>query len=121
VTNTNTTSEEARVPIDLIGALDNKLADMDVTVLIDFWAKWCGPCKVMMPHLSTIQGEFAGRLAVLKVDVDQHPDLLARYGIQAVPTLVVWVPGKGEVARMARGASLPVLREFVAPWIAPAT
>lgn len=109
------------MPIELNGSLEDTLADSSVPVLIDFWAKWCGPCKVMMPHLSTLQGEFAGRLTVLKVDVDQHPELLARYGIQSVPTIVLWVPEKQEVARLSRAATLPVLRDLVTPWVAPAS
>lgn len=107
--------------IDLTGPLADTLAESRVPVLIDFWAKWCGPCKVMMPHLTALEAEFSGRLSVVKVDVDEHRDLLAEYGVQSVPTLVLWVPGKNEVARVARTATLAVLRDLVTPWVAPAS
>jgi thioredoxin 1 len=63
-------------------------------VLVDFWAEWCGPCKMLMPALDEIAVELAGRVKVGKVNVDASPDLAARYGVQSIPTLLYFSGGE---------------------------
>jgi thioredoxin 1 len=63
-------------------------------VLVDFWAEWCGPCKMLSPVLDEIAAEQSARMKVGKVNVDQQPALAARYGIQAIPTLLYFSDGK---------------------------
>jgi thioredoxin 1 len=73
-------------------------------VLVDFWAEWCGPCKTIAPVLEELAGEQAGKLRIAKVDVDENQGLARQYGVQSIPTMIVFKDGV-EVHRMvgARG------------------
>jgi thioredoxin 1 len=66
----------------------------DQPVLVDFFAEWCGPCKVMAPELKKLVDRMGGRVRVLKVDVDRNPEAAAHYGIQGVPTLILFRQGR---------------------------
>jgi thioredoxin 1 len=82
-------------PITLTSeTFDTTLASTDQPVLVDFWAEWCGPCKMMSPILDQLAAEQAGRATIAKVDVDAYPDLQARFGIRAIPTLIVFKNGQ---------------------------
>jgi thioredoxin 1 len=73
-------------------------------VLVDFWAEWCGPCKTIAPILEELSDEQAGKLRIAKVDVDDNQGLARQYGVQSIPTMIVFKDGV-EVHRMvgARG------------------
>ncbi|AFY67022.1 thioredoxin [Geitlerinema sp. PCC 7407] len=70
------------------------LAESEVPLLVDFYAAWCGPCQMMAPILEQVQHRLSGRLKVVKIDTDRYPQLASRYGIQALPTLVVFKQGQ---------------------------
>lgn len=63
-------------------------------VLVDFWAEWCGPCKMIGPALEDIAAEYKGRLKVAKVDIDSNPEIPTTYGIRSIPTLMIFKSGK---------------------------
>jgi thioredoxin 1 len=82
-------------------------------VVVDFFAEWCGPCKAMAPALDQVSQEMAGKVKVVKIDVDQNPEITQKYRIQAMPTLMVFKDGK--VAAQQVGAL--VQKKKLEDWI----
>ena len=83
------------------GNFDDEVLRSTVPVLLDFWAPWCGPCKVIGPIIEQLAEEYSGRLKVGKVNVDDESDLAGKHGIVSIPTLVVY--HNGEIANQAVG------------------
>jgi thioredoxin 1 len=72
--------------------------------LLDFWAEWCGPCKFMNPIIEELEKEMAGKVTIEKIDVDEHQDIAAKYGVMSIPTYIVEKDGK-EVERIIGATS----------------
>ena len=85
-----------------------------VPVLVDFWAEWCGPCRMVSPVVEKVGRDNAGKLKVVKVDVDGAPEISARYGVQSIPLLVLFVGGE-EADRLVGAVPEAQLRRWLAP------
>ncbi|CAN7563470.1 Thioredoxin [Neorhizobium galegae bv. officinalis bv. officinalis str. HAMBI 1141] len=80
-----------------------EVLDAAEPVIVDFWAEWCGPCKMIGPSLEEISNELAGKVKVVKLNIDENPELAAQFGVRSIPTLAMFKGG--EVADIKVGAA----------------
>ena len=98
---------------------DRLIAHATVPVVVDYWAPWCGPCRMVAPELEKVAARRAGRALVVKVNTDQLSDLGERYGIRSIPTLAVFVDGR-EAGRSAGARPAEEIERFIDSVPAPA-
>ena len=82
---------------------ESEVLNSKLPVIIDFWAEWCGPCKMIAPHLEALADELGEQLEVIKVNIDENPLTPTRYGVRGIPTLMLFK--NGEVAATKVGAA----------------
>ena len=95
---------------------DEEIKGADVPVLVDFWAEWCGPCKMIAPILDEIAGEQNGKLRIGKLNVDDNPGVAQRFEVMAIPTLILFKDGEVQkrlVGAKGKGQLLQELHEFL--------
>lgn len=86
--------------------------DTELPVLVDFWAAWCGPCKAIAPHLETLAKEYEGKLKVVKIEADRHPETTNQFNVTSLPTLIMFKRGK-QVKKHVGSANLSKLKTIV--------
>ncbi len=95
------------------GDFDSTLQGASTPVLVDFWAEWCGPCKRLGPTIDAVAAELDGKLTVAKLNVDENPNVVGRFGIRGIPTLILFKGGKA-VDQVVGLVSKDALKNMVA-------
>jgi len=98
------------------GAFQKTVLDSPIPVIVDFWAPWCGPCRMVAPTLDKLAKEHAGKLLIAKVNTDEHPEWAGRYGVQGIPTMLL-VSGGKLIHRQVGALPEPMLRDLVAQFL----
>ena len=93
-------------------SFNSDVLNSEKPVLVDFWAEWCGPCKMIAPILNEIADEYAGKMKICKVDVDSNPETAAKFNVRGIPTLLVFKNGTVEATKVG-ALSKGQLIEFV--------
>jgi thioredoxin 1 len=93
-------------------AFEKSVLQSDLPVIVDFWAPWCGPCRMVAPTLDKLAKEYAGKLVIAKVNTDENPEWAGKYGVQGIPTMLLVAQGK-IVHRQVGALPEPMLREVI--------
>jgi thioredoxin 1 len=97
-------------------SFEHEVLESDKPVLVDFWAEWCGPCRMLAPTIEALADRYSETSAVVKLNVDDNPSTAAAYGIKGIPTLILFSEGK-EVERVIGAASKEVISRMIERYI----
>ena len=97
-------------------AFEATVLKSEIPVIVDFWAPWCGPCKMVAPTLDKLAKEYAGKMLVAKVNTDEHPQWAGQFGVQGIPTMLFVANGK-VVHRQVGALPEPMLRDVVTQFL----
>ena len=82
------------------GSFEDEVLKSEVPVLVDYWAEWCGPCKMIAPILEQIADDYTGKLKIAKLNIDENPNTPPKYGIRGIPTLMLFKDGNVEATKV---------------------
>ncbi|MEW6731913.1 MAG: thioredoxin [Acidobacteriota bacterium] len=94
-------------------SFEKEVLQSERPVLVDFWAQWCPPCRIMLPTIKEVAAEYEGRATIIKLNVDENPATAQRYGIKSIPTMILFKDGK-EVERVIGATSKESLSQLLA-------
>ena len=90
-------------------AFEDEVVNSSIPVLIDFWAEWCGPCKEIAPILEEIADEMEKKIKIVKINIDENPNIPNQYGIQSIPTLIIFKKGEPIATKVGGGIKSELL------------
>jgi len=98
------------------GNFATEVLQSPLPVLVDFWAAWCGPCRAVAPTVEALASEYAGKLKVVKLDVDESGDVAGQFGVQSIPTLILFKDGQ-PVERLVGAVPKPAIVSKIQPYL----
>ncbi len=93
-------------------SFETEVLGADIPVLVDYWAEWCGPCKMIAPVLAEVATEYAGKIKICKMDVDANTETAPKFGIRGIPTLMIFKNGNAEATKVG-ALSATQLKAFI--------